>query len=83
MWEDGKMAVGYPEIKNIVWQTREGVELTEFEISLSEALETVFGGGVSDLNGIVEQFNRTDFRNRDGDVWTTKGFEAELKRLVG
>lgn len=75
------MTVGYPEAENIVWQTREGVELTEFEIALSEALEAVFAGGVLDLAGIVEQFERMDFRNREGGIWTTDGFEAEMKRL--
>ena len=77
------MTVGYPEPENIVWQTREGKELTEFEIVLSEALEAAFAGGVSDLNGIVEQFNLMKFRNRDGGAWTAQGFEAELKRLAG
>ncbi len=75
------MAIGYPEPENIVWQTREGVELTTFEIGLSEALEAVFDGGVSDLNGIVDRFNGMDFRNREGGNWTTDGFEAEMKRL--
>ncbi len=75
------MAIGYPEAENIVWQTREGVELTKFEIALSEALEAVFAGGVSDLKGIVDQFNRMDFRNREGETWTTDGFEAEMKQL--
>jgi|ETN07SMinimDraft_1059922.scaffolds.fasta_scaffold209465_1 hypothetical protein len=75
------MAIGYPEAENIVWQTREGVELTAFEIGLSEALDAVFTGGVSDLNGIVEQFNGMKFRNREGEPWTTDGFEAEMKQL--
>ena len=75
------MAVGYPEAENIVWQTREGADLTEFEIGLSEALDAVFAAGVSDLNGIVDRFNGMDFRNREGDVWTAEGFEAEMNRL--
>ena len=75
------MAVGYPEAENIVWQTREGVELMEFEIALSEALEAVFADGVSDLSGIVEKFNEMDFRNREGGNWTPDGFEAEMKQL--
>ena len=77
------MAVGYPEPENIVWQTRECIELTEFEISLSEALESVFGGGVLDLDGIVEHLNLMNFRNREGGAWTAEGFEGELKRLAG
>lgn len=76
------MAVGYPEAENIVWQTREGIDLSEFEIALSEALEAVFAGGVSDLNGIVEQFNGMDFRNREGGPWTPDGFQAEMKQLA-
>ncbi len=75
------MAVGFPEAENIVWQTREGVELTESEFALAEALETVFGGEVSDLDGIVEQFNEMDFRNRESETWTPVGFESEFKRL--
>ncbi len=75
------MAAGYPEAENIVWQTREGAELTEFEIGLSEALDAVFAAGVSDLTGIVDRFNGMDFRNREGDVWTAEGFEAEIKQL--
>ena len=75
------MAIGYLEAGNIVWQTREGVDLTEFEIALSEVLEGVFAGGVSDLHGIVERFNAMEFRNQDGGEWTAEGFEAEMKRL--
>ncbi len=75
------MVVGYPEAENIVWQTREDVELTESEFALAEALETVFGGEVSDLDGIAEQFNAMDFRNRESETWTPDDFESELKRL--
>lgn len=75
------MAVGYPEAENIVWQTQEGVELTESEFALAEALEAVFGGEVSDLDGIVVQFNEMDFWNRESETWTPDGFESELKRL--
>ncbi len=75
------MVVGYPEAENIVWQTREGVELTESEFALAEALEAMFGGEVSDLDGIAEQFNEMDFRNRESETWTPDGFESELKRL--
>ena len=75
------MVVGYPEAENIVWQTREDVELTESEFALAEALEAVFGGEVSDLDGIVVQFNEMDCRNRESQTWTPDGFESELKRL--
>ena len=75
------MAVGYPKSENIVWQTRKGVELTESKFAMAEAPESVFAGGVSNLDGIVEQFNGMDFRNREGESWTPDGFESELKRL--
>ena len=75
------MAVGYPEAENIVWQTQEGVELTESEFALAEALEAVFGGEGSDLDGIVVQFNEMDFWNRESETWTPDGFASELKRL--
>jgi Recombinase-like helix-turn-helix domain len=75
------MTVGYPEAANIVWQTREGVELTEFEIALGEALEAVFASEIYELDDIVDRFNQMDFRNREGETWTAESFEAELKRL--
>ncbi len=75
------MDVGYPEAKNIVWQSRESVELMGFEFALAESLEAVFAGGVSDLDGGVEQFSGMDFPNREGKTWTPDGFESESKWL--
>lgn len=75
------MDVGYPVAENIVWQSRERVELMEFEFALAESLEAVFAGGVLDLDGGVEQFNGMDFPNREGKTWTPVGFESESKWL--
>ncbi len=75
------MQVGYPEPENIVWQTREGVELSDFEKALSEALETVFDDGVHELDGIVDRLNAMGLRTHQGESWTAANFESEMKRL--
>lgn len=75
------MPVGYPEPENIVWQTREGIELSDFEKALSEALENIFDNGTYEQDGIVDRLNGMGLRTRKGESWTPAIFESELKRL--
>lgn len=77
----GKGTIEVPgQTGNIVWQTRSSVP-TEYETSLASALETVFGSGIEDLDGVVAKLNELGARAPEGEPWTVERFEAEMARL--
>lgn len=55
--------------------------ITNYEHVLADELESIYGRGVYDLDGIVAALNETGVRPPDGQDWTTGSFTAELARL--
>lgn len=77
----GKGKIEAPgKAKNIVWQTRAAAP-TDYENSLGDALEQVFGQGAENLDDVVAGLNRLGMRQRNGQAWTADLFTAEMARL--
>jgi hypothetical protein len=64
----------------IVWQTRPE-KPSEYELTLADALEQIFGRGVHDLPGIVAALNRDGPRTPRGETWTEDNFQQTLREL--
>jgi len=68
------------EPKNIVWQTRTH-EQTAFERSLSMAMETALGDGVTEIDALVERLNKDGVRDERNKAWTVDSFRAVMAEL--
>ena len=66
--------------ENMVWQTR-SASPSSYELGLADALVTVFGEGISELDGVVARLNELGVQSPEGKSWTTVRFEAEMARL--
>lgn len=79
--EAGKGKIQIPsEIENIAWQTR-GEAPSDYEASLTDALEEMFAGGIETLPEIVAGLNDQKIPAPDGTPWTEESFQTEIKRL--
>ena len=64
----------------IVWQTRPAVP-SEYERTLTDALEQIFSERTYDLPEIVAALNREGIRTPTGEVWTERNFEQTFQQL--
>jgi hypothetical protein len=55
---------------------------TSYENALGDGLESVFGSGVHDLDGVVAALNAGGVRPPHGGDWTAESLRAELHRLA-
>ena len=79
--EAGKGSIEIPnEIQNIVHQTR-SASPSDFENQLGEALESIFGDGVTELADIVDSLNKRGVQAPHGQKWTEESFCAEIREL--
>ena len=79
--EAGKGSIEIPdEIENIVHQTR-SASPSDYENQLGEALESIFGDGVTELADIVNCLNKRGVQAPRGQKWTERSFCAEMSRL--
>src|SRR5262245_20377199 len=58
-----------PERELIVWQTRPSMP-SEYELSLSDALERIFGQRIYELADVVDALNHEGVRTPRGEAWT-------------
>ena len=68
----------------IVWQTRPAVP-SEYEQTLTDALEQIFSQRTYELPQVVAALNREGIRTPGGEAWTERNFEEtfhELGKLV-
>ncbi len=75
------MPVPYDEPENVVWQTQIDAPPDAYAAALADSLESIFGQGIHELDGIVAKLNEVGPRPEGADVWTPAVFEAELVRL--
>ena len=75
------MSVPYDEPENVTWQTRIDAPPDDYALALADALETIFGRGIHDLEGIVAALNEDGPAPPGVDAWTPAVFEAEMVRL--
>ena len=75
------MPVPYDEPANVVWQTRENSPVTDYSLALADALESIFGQGIHEIDAIVARLNETGPRPYRAEAWTPEVFEAEMVRL--
>ena len=66
--------------ENLVWQTRSSSP-SSYEMGLADALETVFGEGVEDLEAVVARLNELGAQAPEGEPWSVDRFQAEMARL--
>jgi len=66
--------------ENLVWQTR-SASPSAYETGLADALESVFGDGITELEGVVARLNELGVQAPEGEAWTVGRFEAEMARL--
>ena len=79
--EAGKGSIEIPdEIENIVHQTR-SASPSDYENQLGEALESIFGDGVTELADIVDCLNKRGVHAPHGQKWTESSFCVEMSRL--
>ena len=64
----------------IQWQTRPAVP-TEYEQTLADTLEQIFGQRIYDLAGIVAALNREGVRTPGGEAWTEGNFQDSFREL--
>jgi hypothetical protein len=64
----------------IQWQTRPAVP-TEYEQTLADTLEQIFGQRTYDLAGIVAALNREGVRTPAGEAWTEGNFQDSFREL--
>ena len=64
----------------IVWQTRPALP-SEYELTLADALEQIFGQRNYALADIVAALNREGVRTPQGDAWTERNFQETLSAL--
>jgi len=64
----------------IVWQTRAAVP-SEYEQTLTDALEQIFSQKIYDLPEVVAALNREGIRTPAGDTWTERNFEQTFQQL--
>lgn len=77
----GKGRIERPgEAQNIVWQTR-AAPPSLYENQLGDALQSLFGAGITDLAGVVAGLNEMGVRVPGGGLWTEENFQHEIKRL--
>ena len=69
------------EPKDRIWQQRKGRTPSDYENSLSEALDSIFEQGIEDLDSIVERLKELGVESPDGAPWTTKSFRDEIAKL--
>ena len=70
----------YDQPTLLPWQTRSAVP-TDYEQSLADALQEIFGDEVYDLPGIVGRLNESGVNPPDSGRWTEANFQAEMRRL--
>lgn len=66
--------------ENLVWQNRSAAP-SSYELGLADALETVFGEGIVELDGVVTRLNELGIQAPEGEAWTVERFESEMARL--
>ncbi|WP_341702261.1 recombinase-like helix-turn-helix domain-containing protein [Ferrovibrio sp.] len=66
-------------VENIIHQTRPA-ELTPFEDSLADTLQTMFRDGVQELPEIVARLNQSGLRHPEGN-WTEANYQTLMARL--
>lgn len=66
--------------ENIEWQNR-AEPPSLFEDRIGDALEGIFAKGIDELPAVVRELNNAALRDRDGNAWTDKSFQAEMNRL--
>jgi len=64
----------------IVWQTRPAVP-SEYEQTLTDALEQIFSERTYELPQVVAALNREGVRTPDGEAWTERNFEETFRQL--
>lgn len=64
----------------ITWQTRPALP-TDYELSLSSALEQIFAQRIYDLPEIVAALNRDGLRTPDDQPWTEANFQSAFRDL--
>jgi hypothetical protein len=64
----------------IVWQTRPAVP-SEYEQTLTDALEQIFSEKIYDLPEVVAALNREGIRTPAGEAWTERNFEQTFQQL--
>jgi len=64
----------------IVWQTRAAVP-SEYEQTLTDALEHIFSQKIYDLPGVVAALNHEGIHTPAGDTWTERNFEQTFQEL--
>ena len=64
----------------IVWQTRPAVP-SEYEQTLTDALEQIFSQKIYDLPEIVTALNREGILTPAGEIWTERNFEQTFQQL--
>lgn len=55
---------------------------TSYENAMSDELETIYGRGIHDLDGVVGALNETGVRPPGGSQWTQQSLRDELARLA-
>jgi hypothetical protein len=64
----------------IVWQTRPALP-TEYELTLADTLEEIFGQRIYELPGIVAALNREGLLTPRGEAWTERNLQETLSEL--
>ena len=64
----------------IVWQTRPAVP-SEYEQTLTDALEQIFSQRTYELPEVVAALNREGIRTPAGEAWTERNFEETFQQL--
>ena len=64
----------------IVWQTRPAVP-SEYEQTLTDALEQIFSERTYELPQVVAALNREGIRTPGGEAWTERNFEETFQQL--
>ena len=54
---------------------------TAWEEQLADVLESAFGQGIHELNGIVEQLNQSRVKPPNGGQWDAARFQDIIKEL--